>query len=444
MNRIIWALFEIGINFFQGFIFVYFAYGFLGDKNNRKFFSSNGVIYGIALAVVISIMNSITDFEHLYALIYVAVIFVYACFNLRGKLLTKVFISFFSILIMLVSAAFISNLFTIVFKTTLDTILSQDSIVRFIAVITTQLLIIYMIFMSLKIMKNIKYNCDSLAVGEYILISVVLLISIIIGAFLNFISLEDISHNGRVYIVLTLAGIIFINVMVSYLIVDLSKKNEAVRENEILRLQQEYSRQYVSSANSEYIAIKKLRHDFKDSCSAIYSLLEDGNIENAKSHIQSYLGKLVEKEIFVHTNNDIVNAIINSKLTEAKTFGIQSVCLSVADFSGIADIDLFRLLSNMIQNSITAAGRIKSKSKQIYLKITSDEYKYEFSIKNTIEKSVLLYNPELKTSKKEKEHHGYGIKIIRDIAEKYNGKASFYEEDDTFCCHVILKKNTIQ
>lgn len=101
----------------------------------------------------------------------------------------------------------------------------------------------------------------------------------------------------------------------------------------------------------------------------------------------------------------------------------QCVCLSVSDFSDIADIDLFRLLSNMIQNAITATAKIECKSKQIYLKITSDEYKYEFSIKNTIEKSVLSDNPELITSKKDKSYHGYGVSIIKDISKKYLGKS---------------------
>ena len=120
-------------------------------------------------------------------------------------------------MIMLVSAAFTSNLFALFFDTTLNLILSDYSIERLIAVITTQLLIIYMISLSLKIMRNIKKNTDSLAAGEYILISVVLFISITIGTFLNFISLENISHNGRIFIVLVFAGIILINVTaVSY------------------------------------------------------------------------------------------------------------------------------------------------------------------------------------------------------------------------------------
>lgn len=61
-------------------------------------------------------------------------------------------------------------------------------------------------------------------------------------------------------------------------------------------------------------------------------------------------------------------------------------------------------------------------------------------MKNTIDESVVTKNPYLHTIKKYKDVHGYGTKIIHDIARKYKGKCDFYEEDSFFCCSVTLKK----
>lgn len=157
-------------------------------------------------------------------------------------------------------------------------------------------------------------------------------------------------------------------------------------------------------------------------------------------HIEKHLDKLVKMETFVHTENDIVNAVINSKLSTARSFGIEATCLSVSNFNDIDDIDLCRLLSNMLENAVTACNSSDRKDKQIYLKISSDEYKYIFNLKNTIDESVLANNPHLRTTKKNKSSHGYGTKIIRDIARKYHGKYDFYEEEGFFCCSVTLKK----
>lgn len=68
---VLWDLFEITVNFFQGFIMIFFTHSYLGDKNGRRFLKSSGVLYGIALAATISILDYYTVFESFYAHIYI-------------------------------------------------------------------------------------------------------------------------------------------------------------------------------------------------------------------------------------------------------------------------------------------------------------------------------------------------------------------------------------
>lgn len=56
-------------------------------------------------------------------------------------------------------------------------------------------------------------------------------------------------------------------------------------------------------------------------------------------------------------------------------------------------------------------------NKHIDFSIKKDESVYYFSMKNTIGHSVLEGNPELNTTKKDKIIHGFGTKIINDIAK---------------------------
>ena len=174
--------------------------------------------------------------------------------------------------------------------------------------------------------------------------------------------------------------------------------------------------------------------------SVLYQLINDGKSDKAISYIGNYIDKLNETETIIKTNNEIVNAVVNSKLSVAKMYGINVICMCVSDFSGINDVDLCSLLSNMLENAITACKQCTKSSKRIYINITSDEYKYIFCIKNTIQESVLQDNPDLMTTKSNKEGHGIGIKIIKDIAAKYNGNVDYYEENDEFCCNVIIKR----
>lgn len=60
-------------------------------------------------------------------------------------------------------------------------------------------------------------------------------------------------------------------------------------------------------------------------------------------------------------------------------------------------------------------------------------------VKNSITRSVSDENPKLKTSKKNKSSHGYGIRSIRNIAEKYGGSVNFSEENGCFITEIWLE-----
>lgn len=349
MSELLWGILEIAVNLYQGFIVMYFSFRYLGDKKERKYLKSPVIIFVVLFFFAMSAMNFITVFEHFYALIYAVIIFIYSLICLKGTILKKIFASVFPILILLISTAFVGNFATVLFNTNLYYILSENTFERFISILAVQLLVLYFVMLSLRILTRKNTTNNELIMTEWILISVVLLISIAIGAILNLIVLNPDNHNGAKYAVIAFAGIILINIVVCYLVVDLSKKNIAVRENEALKLAQEYSRQYAKNAEIEYDVLRKLRHDFKDNFSVVHTLLKSNNVELAVKHIENNIGALSETEIFIQTNNDIVNAVVNAKLSTAKSFGIDSTCLSVVDFDGLDDLDLCRLLSNMLE-----------------------------------------------------------------------------------------------
>ena len=65
-------------------------------------------------------------------------------------------------------------------------------------------------------------------------------------------------------------------------------------------------------------------------------------------------------------------------------------------------------------------------------------------IQNSIQGSVLNTNPNLLTTKQDKQNHGFGTKILSDIAKKYDGRCDFYEKNNIFCCKIILRKRVIK
>jgi sensor histidine kinase YesM len=77
---------------------------------------------------------------------------------------------------------------------------------------------------------------------------------------------------------------------------------------------------------------------------------------------------------------------------------------------------------------------------QIVLIISETAGYFRVTIKNTIQESVLEKNSELKTDKKNKELHGWGIRSVKDIARKRNGFVDIYEKNGLFIASVMLMK----
>ena len=438
---ILWWIFEILVNIYQGFISMYFVYSYLGDRDNRKFFKSSGIFFATLLAAAITILNVSTSvFEHFLAFIYVILIFLYAVIFLKGSLLKKLFSSVFIVGLQLLSTAFVSSVAVVLSRKDMEELMLVTGIDRFIVIIAVQLTTLYLVFLSLRLLKI--SNKSDLSVTEWILISIILIISIAMCALLILLSISPVSNNAGIYTVLVFIGILVVNIVVCYLLVDLGRKNVAIRENEVLRLSQEYNRQYIDNATAEYDTIKKIQHDFKNSYSTIYNLIKSGNIAEANKQIESNLELLQSFDVFVKSNNAIVDTVVNAKLTEAKSFGIDCTCICGTGFESIDNLDLCRLLSNMLENAVTSCVTSKRNDKQISLILSFDGSNYIIDLKNSVDESVLTNNPELRTTKDNQHEHGYGVKIIKDIAKKYNGLCDFYEEGNIFCCKVVLCEST--
>lgn len=446
--KVLWILFELLINVYQATAIILFMHTSMGDKKTRKFINSPAPIYAILVALMITLDNYVSAyipndgimivFQHTFTIVYMTIAFVYAIICLKGSLINKVFHAIIALIVPILAAALGSNIASAVSEFDLQGIMIIPSGVRFISVIAVQLIVFYLYFLIIKIIRSFKVQDESLQKIEWALIFSILLISIFACMLLNVISSSLSSDINKIFAAIIFTILIIINIVVCYLFIALGKKNEIAREVETLRLAQEYNQQYVNSATAEYDTIRKLQHDFKNNYYTVHTLIKEGNAQAALDHIEGNLELLESFAVFVKSENPIVNAVVNAKFSEAKTFGIDCSCICGTDFGHIDNLDLCRLLSNLLENAVTACKQSRSEHPSIMLSLLSDESSYSIDLKNTIDTSVLESNPQLLTTKKNRNDHGYGINIIKEIASKYDGYCDFYEESGMFCCRIIL------
>ena len=97
------------------------------------------------------------------------------------------------------------------------------------------------------------------------------------------------------------------------------------------------------------------------------------------------------------------------------------------------------LLGNLLDNAIEANEHIAPESRYVSLSITQQEQWLSITIRNAASRVVPLDGKTIRTTKAQKELHGFGLSSVREIASKYQGDCTFRSTDQDFTSYLILQ-----
>ena len=437
MQSVLWFLIEVAANLCESFLCVHFIINSFDGK--VKFLSSRVVhlIGTLVMATVVTVLNKMTVYEGLLGLIYVLCFFVFEIIFLRGTVCRKFFISILTNICLISTAMLSGNILSVIFNNH-SQLFSEQTLER----------LAYMIFgiafaaYIFTILSRFTYgNRFSLNIKEWALILSVLLISSLIIAAIHTNILNGNINNEQLYLLmLSELGLILINIICLYITANLSETHKREEKLLVEKKQNEYTQKYAQTVKEQYEQTRRLRHDMKQYCTVLDGLIADKKYDEARTLISENYKNISRSEVVVDVGNDFVNSILNAKLTLAKSLGIEVICSVEKELSGIESADLCNLLGNMLDNSIEAAQKCEPPKRSIELNISAAGNRLNITVRNSVFCSVLKENPNLLTSKPNKSDHGFGIKTIKSIVEKYGGTTDFYEENMTFVCRVELQK----
>lgn len=434
----LWIGFEFLVTVFEAFVIMHFVCAFFDHSFSSKKGRTIYICGSIVFALIVLTINSITSYEGWLGVVYSIYILVFSLIFLRGKLLTKIFVSICTVISLISVSTFVANLISLVFKNNVDAIYSKQSISRFLWIIIDQLILFYVFALLLRIFKRSKMN---LGRKEYSFIITIFTVSFLsLAAIQITLQKNDLSDQYIGVLMVAELGLILINIICFFMMSILSNRHKAAEELAVLKQQDEMRKQYAENVKYRYDGIRQIRHDMKQSYTVIETLLSENRTSDAMEYIRAGKSAITKTKVLVDVGNDFVNSILNSKLTAAKQLGIEVICSYVKDISGIEAVDLCTLLGNLLDNAIEAAEQCLPENRLIEVKITSYEGKLIIQVANSIKHSVLNGNKELKSTKSDLSEHGFGVKSIRLIAKKYQGSVKYFEDDNLLNCRVILYK----
>lgn len=190
-----------------------------------------------------------------------------------------------------------------------------------------------------------------------------------------------------------------------------------------------------------YEALREMRHELKNHMAYMNTLLDAGDYDGLRAYFQSYQANAAEAIHYVHCGNPIVDAVVNNCISRAKLYDIKvEPVLAVPAQLPYEDGKLCSLLANLVDNAIEATAESGAAVKKIYFSIRPQQDYYLIRVQNPVDTKNISVRRRLtlQTTKQTPELHGYGTRIIRRIAEEYDGTATFSIKDGTFIADVML------
>ena len=212
--------------------------------------------------------------------------------------------------------------------------------------------------------------------------------------------------------------VILINIVILYFFDKLEKERKTREENIILQQRIDSEMQSIALFKQMYDEQRKNAHDFKNHLLTIKELAN--NPRELSRYMDSLLADSESGSYTVSTNNRIVDAVLNQKLMRAYQQDI-SVKFEISDLSKlfIENKDIVIILANAFDNAIEACEKMEDR--YIKIRIIDSDYSTLISFVNSSPYVEIKNDGAIPSTKPDNKHHGYGLKNIKAVTEKYGG-----------------------
>lgn len=191
--------------------------------------------------------------------------------------------------------------------------------------------------------------------------------------------------------------------------------------------------------NQAYSEIAKVSHDFGNHLRTMNSMMYAGQCEEVRRYLRVLTDEQPPLRMQMYTGVEIVDAVLNNKAQEARMQNVTfSIHASYPPRVQIRSVDICALLVNLLDNAIEASIKIADPKKRfVEITIGAVNSMLMVQVKNAVAENVRIANRGV-TSKADKRIHGYGLKIIWSVIERYNGNMNQKCKDGFFTARVLL------
>lgn len=209
-------------------------------------------------------------------------------------------------------------------------------------------------------------------------------------------------------------------------------------DRRIARFQRNIVQTHFEEIDKMYYRMREWRHDYRSHIQTMKACLASGDLDSLSEYLDMLESDLASVDMTVKTGNKKADAILNSKITLAKSKGITvKVDADIPMELTVSELDLCIIIGNLFDNAIDAVLPLSEEQRVIRVYMDMKGTQLYLCITNLTDGGKLpMINGRFPTTKGE--GHGLGLVRIDSIINRIGGYIRRASEDGAFTTEVLI------
>ena len=290
------------------------------------------------------------------------------------------------------------------------------------------------------IAKLIKPAKDGTDTSTVFLLSILPVVSVLITMTIAYISITTrIKPIVGILMAISVIALLMVNILVTVVYNHIQKMYNDRLELELIAQKAKMDTENYKILENQYESQRVLIHDIRGHMQVMRGLLESKNYDELENYLLDMERDPALQKIARLCDNTVLNVILVHHASICKSLDIDidfDIRQHSVDF--ISAHDITAIFDNLLTNAEEAAKNTSEK----YIKLSATqqgETGMLITIINSCDSAPDMdEDGNIKTKKKDKEHHGVGLKSVKQAVQRYHGVSRMYYNDEENRFHSVI------
>ena len=214
-------------------------------------------------------------------------------------------------------------------------------------------------------------------------------------------------------------------------------------DRRIAKYQSDLIKTHYDEVENMYRQIRGWRHDYRNHIQVMKVYAAQGDMKAIKEYLDKLETDLSTVDTVIKTGNSMADAILNSKISLARSRKIEVKADAHIPFKlKTSEIDLCVIIGNLFDNAIEASLSLPEEQRLIRVYMDMKNTQLYISFTNfTSGKKLKKQGGRFSTTKGD--GHGFGLVRIDNIIDRLGGYISRNSEDGAFTTEILIPQGDI-